>query len=148
MKIKIIGWFAIFFLVIVSCENISNDAPKNIKEIQDIDVLKKYAHFQKIAVITENGCVTCNESMAKQLDKLIGDSTIAIVVEASGVKIDVSHLIEKKEYDNVFIDISSELSKYFNQVDNSFIIDMTKDKLEIVPIDTKNISDLNSLILQ
>jgi hypothetical protein len=86
--------------------------------------------------------------MAKQLDKLIGDSTIAIVVEASGVKIDVSHLIEKKEYDNVFIDISSELSKYFNQVDNSFIIDMTKDKLEIVPIDTKNISDLNSLILQ
>jgi hypothetical protein len=40
MKIKIIGWFAIFFLVIVSCENISNDAPKNIKEIQDIDVLK------------------------------------------------------------------------------------------------------------
>lgn len=146
MNFKFIYWVLMFFLLVVGCQNkVKNDKP-SVKEKQHADVLEKYSEFQKIAVLTENGCITCNESMAKQLEKWLGDSTIAIVIEASGVRIDISNILGDKQQNNVFVDMKSELSKHFKQGDNSFIIDKSEHNLKIIPVNIDNISDFKSLI--
>jgi rRNA pseudouridine-1189 N-methylase Emg1 (Nep1/Mra1 family) len=135
-----------FFLLILGCKNnIENDV-LSIKEKHNTDVLEKYSDFQKIAVLTENGCITCNESMSKQLEKWIGDSTIAIVIEASGVRIDISNILGEKQQKNVFVDMKAELSRHFKQGDNSFIIDKSTNNLKITPVNIDNISNFQSLI--
>lgn len=146
MNFKFIYYVLVTFLLVVGCQNKNENDKLSVKEKQNTDVLEKYSQYQKIAVLTENGCITCNESMANQLEKWLGDSTIAIVIEASGVRIDISNIINNKQYNNVFIDMKAELSRHFAQGNNSFIINKAKNKLEITHVNTSNISDFQSLL--
>lgn len=146
MNFKFIYYVLMIFLLVVGCQNKNENDKLSVKEKQNTDVLEKYSQYQKIAVLTENGCITCNESMAKQLEKWLGDSTIAIVIEASGVRIDISNILGEKQQKNVFVDLKAELSKHFKQGENSFIIDKSKSILKIISVKNTNISDIKSLI--
>lgn len=147
MNFKFIYWCLVLFLLLVSCKNKEESNQLMLNSNQKLDILDKYSEFQKIAVLTENGCLTCNESMAMQLEEWLGDSTVAIVIEASGVRIDISNIINNKKYNNVYIDMKAELSNHFNQNNNSFIINKKANKSEIIPVNTSNISKFKLLLL-
>jgi hypothetical protein len=73
------------------------------------DISNKY---NKIYVLTEQGCLPCNTKFTKFVANKINEDSTLIIVNASGVYVDISEFLDKKE--NIFFTKQSSNDSLFN----------------------------------
>ncbi len=55
-------------------------------------------------VIDDDGCVTCNKSLAKAVTQMLDDTDIKFIITADRTRIDLSQFLDKKNNPNIVFD--------------------------------------------
>jgi hypothetical protein len=134
----LIYWSLISVLLLVSCEK-TDKTYKNISKYlktKDIDIKNDY---QKIVVITDNGCSVCTNFFSTTMLNELDNVHTLFIVTSKGTSTDIKLFLQKK--DNVIVDWQIDINKYpeFSKTSAIFLGENSVDT--IIKISAENIQE-------
>lgn len=131
----------IFLISIFSCQSDDKELTNTqiVSKILDDSLgIERVEQYNRIFILTERGCVSCNRSFSNFIEKELDDHSLCIL-NASGRIVDISYYLENElknvafDYDNLFITnniVETSSVIYLKNKEIDTIIELNVEQLE------------------
>lgn len=131
----------IFLISIFSCQSDDQELTNTqiVSKILDDSLgIERVEQYNRIFILTERGCVSCNRSFSNFIEKELDDHSLCIL-NASGRIVDISYYLENElknvvfDYDNLFITnniVETSSVIYLKNKEIDTIIELNVEQLE------------------
>jgi hypothetical protein len=154
IQIKKFWYVFLYSFVLFSCSDIKVEKPnktaiaKNEKSKEWKGELNDFLDKYKLCVVlTNNGCLGCNESIVEIAEKYLksGEKRLGVVIESIGTTYDISPLLKDEFKNQVCQDFRAQLTNRYKR-ESSFVLyypsGMENSQVELFEVTLKNMKEL------
>jgi hypothetical protein len=118
-----------------------------ISFLEQKQFIKYTERLQSILFINETGCITCTESFSYLITNYVNNKSVAIVISASGSRLDISAFLNDTA-ENIYFDENLEFKKATGLESSSAIFIKNKSIDTMITIDINDLEEKLEYIKQ
>ncbi len=143
MLMKKILLALLLFASLISCKEMPNDGYEALEKHMSEEYNISLKDYDKVLLLSDKGCLTCNKKMAHSLDTFISNTNNFVIVSSQN-----SSLFSENDYENVFNTNEGLVKKYFYPFGSYLFHKSNSGGIESVYIDATNTDSVINALLQ